>query len=224
MSTHPNLLRSALVAAPLAIALAAPLTAQAQSSSTARLKVPAAVQTWTGLYVVGNLGPSQGNDENASLLRATAAVGVPTSTTVESKRFTGSLGVGYRFNEYWGIEGGFVDIGRMELNATGTSEFVAKSKMRGPQFAFVGYLPATADLSFFIKFGGIWARTSYEDSVGGTDTSNSLRSYWGLGLQTHFTRNLFGRLEFLRYGNIGSTASGQNSFNHYMAGVGYIIE
>ena len=220
MTIRPTLVRTALVAIPTAIALLAPQAAEAQS----RLSLPKVAPVRTGLYVVGTLGASQGNDETASLVRATAAVGTPTDVKVESKRFTGSAGVGYRFNQYWGIEGGLVDIGRMELNATGTGDFVAKSKMRGAQFALVGYLPATEDLSFFLKFGGVWARTSYEDSVGGSDSSNTLRSYWGLGLQTHFTRNLFGRLEFLRYGNIGSSASGQNSFNHYMAGVGYLLD
>lgn len=215
-----SLVRTALVAAPLVLGLLAPQAAQAQAG----FKLPKAAEPVTGLYVVGSLGPSQGNDETASLTRAIAAVGTPNSTLVESKRFTGSLGVGYRFNEYWGVEGGFVDIGRLELNASGTGEFVAKSKMRGAQFALVGYLPATDTLSFFLKFGGVWARTNYEDNFGGSDSSNSLRSYWGLGLQKHLNRNLFGRLEFLRYGNVGSTMSGQTSFNHYMAGVGYLLD
>lgn len=220
MPNLQSLARTALVAAPLALTLLAPQTAEAQAG----FKLPKDANPVTGLYVVGALGPSQGNDETASLTRATAAVGLPNSTLVESKRFTGSVGVGYRFNQYWGVEGGFVDIGRIELNASGTGEFFGRSKMRGGQFALVGYLPATDTLSFFVKFGGVWARTNYEDNFGGSDSSNSLRSYWGLGLQSHFTRNLFGRLEFLRYGNIGSTASGQTSFNHYMMGVGYLFD
>jgi opacity protein-like surface antigen len=45
-----------------------------------------------------------------------------------------------------------------------------------------------------------------------------------LGLQVHFTPNVFGRLEYLRFNNLGSTYSGQAAFNHYNLGVGYLFK
>lgn len=207
MSIRKTLLLAAVIAAPTA---------------SAQVKAPA---DHRGLYLIGTLGLSQGNDDAASQARATAAVGALTDFKPDSKRYGAGLGVGYRFNEFWGVEGGYIDIGRTETAASGaTGTFSSRAKMRGADMAIVGYLPATEDLSVYAKFGGIWARTSYEDSAGASDSSNTLRSFWGLGLQTHFNRNLFGRLEYLRFNNIGSSFSGQNSFNHYLLGLGYMLD
>lgn len=178
----------------------------------------------TGLYVLGTIGVSQGNDRDASLTRAENTVGPLTSSTVDAKRYNGGIAAGYRFNKYFGIEGGYADLGRMVLQATGTGNFTSTAKVRGGHVEIVGYLPVGEDGALYGKFGGVWARTRYEASDGFKDTTTTLRSFWGLGLQLHFNRNLFGRLEYDRYNSLGSTYSGQMAVNNYSMGVGYLFK
>jgi len=179
----------------------------------------------TGFFVYGAAGQSNGNDSAVNTDRATAAVGTVTAIGTDTKHYTGRVGIGYRFNRYFGIEGGYVDVGRVEVNASGTGgSFQSKATLRGGQAALVGYLPVTDNLAAIGKWGGIWTRTEYEDSTGLKDTSSNVRSYWGLGLQYHFTPNLFGRFEFERYSDQGSTVSGKNDFNQYQLGVGWLFK
>ncbi len=180
----------------------------------------------TGLYVIGTVGVSQGNDRSASLARAESNLGSPLdSVTVDGRRNNAGVLIGYRFNEFFGVEGGFADLGRLTLRAQGGGNaFTSTAKIRGGHVALVGFLQATDDTAVFAKFGGVWAKTKYESSDGFTDDTNVFRSYWGLGLQVHFTPNVFGRLEYLRFNNLGSTYSGQAAFNHYNLGVGYLFK
>nr|MCU0870297.1 outer membrane beta-barrel protein [Burkholderiales bacterium] len=124
-------------------------------------------------------------------------------------------GIGWRFNRYFGIEGGYVDIGRMEFTGTdalGTA-FTSRAKVRGGQAAVVAFYPFTENFAVFAKLGALVARTQYSDSTGASDSATSVRPYYGLGLQYDFTDALFGRLEYERYANIGSTLSGKTSYS-----------
>ena len=189
----------------------------------AQLKAP---PDRTGLYVVGTLGVSQGNDRDASTARAENTLGSPLDAiSVDGRRNIAGALIGYRFNEYFGIEGGYADLGRLSLQArVGSNNFTSRTKIRGPHAALVMFLQASDDTAVYGKFGGVWARTDYESSDGFRNDTNTFRSYWGLGLQVHFTPNLFGRLEYLRFNNLGSTFSGQAAFNHYNLGVGYLFK
>jgi OOP family OmpA-OmpF porin len=185
---------------------------------------PAPAASRTGFYLYGSVGQSNGNDRGVNTDRATAAVGTVTSKGVDTKNYSGRVGIGYRFNQYFGIEGGYVDVGRTEINFSGTGgEFQSKASLRGAQAALVGFVPVSDNLDALLKFGGVWTQTKYEDSTGLKDTSSNVRSYWGLGLQYHFTPNLFGRFEFERYSSQGSTVSGKNDYSQYQVGVGWIF-
>lgn len=186
----------------------------------------AAAQTFdrTGLFIYGAGGVSNGNNDSSNLDRANAAVGGVTNSSTDAHRNTLRAGVGYRFNQFWGIEGGYVDIGRMELTASGPAgSYTSKTKLRGGQFALVGYLPL-GDSNFDIigKIGALYTRTEFTDSAGTDAKENNWRNYWGLGLQYQFNRNVFGRLEFERYQDVGAAnLGGKNSYNQYHMGVGY---
>jgi len=217
-------MRMKLLAVLLAAAACAPAHAQEKKSPQAPQFRPPPPDH-SGLYVIGTLGISQGNDRSASLARATADVGAITSSTVEAKRYNGSILVGYRFNEFFGIEGGFADLGRMSLQATGAGgNFTSVAKIRGVMGGVVGHLPIEeTDMSVYARAGLVYARTEYESNEPFKNTSNATRAYWGLGLQMDITREVFARLEYTRFNNLGSTASGQGAYNHYVAGIGYLF-
>lgn len=201
--------------------LTACAAALACSSAHAQLRTP---PDRTGLYLVGTIGVSQGNDESASFARAESVVGPLTSGTVDARRNNGGIAAGYRFNEFFAIEGGYADLGRMSLQASGTGTFTSTAKIRGGHLELVGLLPVGEDAAVYGKIGGVWARTKYESSDGFSNSTSSVRSFWGLGFQLHFNPNLFGRLEYLRYNNLGSTFSGQTAVNQYSMGVGYLFK
>lgn len=181
----------------------------------------------TGVYVLGSLGASQGNDRSASLDRAVANVGADPIAVVDGKRIVGGATVGYRMNDFFGLEAGYLDLGRLELratdSATGTSRFTSQTKIRGAHVALVGFLPVTTDSAVYAKYGAVWARTNYEASDGFKDTTSNTRVYWGLGLQVFFDKQIFGRLEYLRFPSLGSTFSGNPAFNHYNLALGYLF-
>ncbi|MBK8018933.1 MAG: outer membrane beta-barrel protein [Betaproteobacteria bacterium] len=215
-------MRMKILVALLAAAAGTSAVAQEKAPTVSRPKAP----DNTGLYVFGSLGVSQGNDSSASLARAESVVGAPlTAQTVEAKRYNGMALVGYRFNQYFGIEGGYGDLGRITLRASGAGgNFTSVTKIRGPLAALVGYLPVSDTASVYGKFGFVWARNKYETGEPFEASTSTTRSYWGLGLQVHLTPNLFGRLEYTRFNNLGSTYSGQGAYNHYAAGVGYLFQ
>jgi len=186
----------------------------------------AAAQTFdrNGLFIYGAGGVSLGNDDAANLDRANAAVGGVTSSSVDTRRNTLRAGVGYRFNQFWGVEGGYVDVGRIEINASGPGgSYSSNTKLRGGQVALVGYLPlGDSNFDLFGKIGALYTRTEFTDSAGADEKETNWRNYWGLGLQYQFNRSVFGRLEFERYQDVGgANLGGKNSFNQYHIGVGY---
>ncbi|MFO1321748.1 MAG: outer membrane beta-barrel protein [Burkholderiales bacterium] len=194
-------------------------------SASALAQVPTAPRR-TGVYVYGSIGASQGNDRSASLDRATANLGVGPIATIDGKRMVGGATIGYRMNSYFGLEAGYMDLGRMELRATdstGAGNFTSQTKIRGAHAAIVGYLPTTEDSAVYAKFGSVWSRTRYEASDGFKDSSSTVRTYWGLGLQVFFDRQIFGRAEYLRFPSLGSTYSGNAAFNHYNLALGYLF-
>ncbi|MEI7970523.1 MAG: outer membrane beta-barrel protein [Betaproteobacteria bacterium] len=217
-------MRMKLLAVLLAAAACAPAHAQQPQKQPQQPQFRPPPADHSGLYVIGTFGVSQGNDSSASLARATADVGAITSSTVEAKRYNGSILVGYRFNEFFGIEGGFADLGRISLQAAGAGgSFTSTAKIRGAVGGVVGHLPINDDMSVYGRVGLVYARTAYESNEPFKDTSNATRAYWGLGLQMDIDRNLFARLEYTRFNNLGSTASGQGAYNHYVAGIGYLF-
>lgn len=210
----------------VALALAAGLSASAlaQDYGTPSVRVKPGGESRTGLYIYGAGGVSRGNDYdlvNTVAAKPAMAAGLGPGTP-DTKRNTVRAGVGWRFNRYLGIEGGYVDIGRMEFTGTDAlgTPFSSRAKLRGGQAAVVVFYPFTEEFAVFAKLGALYSRTTYSDSTGASDDATSVRPYYGVGLQYDFTEAIFGRLEYERYANLGSTLSGKTSFSQTHVGVG----
>jgi OOP family OmpA-OmpF porin len=179
----------------------------------------------TGLYIYGAGGASRGNETDITgNIGANPALGPFSTVAADAKRNSLRVGVGYRFNRYFGIEGGYVDIGRTQFRGdpgTGAPVFTFTAKSRGGQAALVGFMPLTENFAFIAKLGVLYARTKYDDSTGISESENDVKPYFGLGLQYDLSDALFARAELERYSNIGTTRSTQTSFTQYHLGVGY---
>ncbi len=177
----------------------------------------------TGLYVYGSVGVSMAtNNEALAQTQADAAVGPGALVRFDTDRYAGKALVGYRFNKFFGIEGGYVDVAKVTIDATGPGgQFTSTSKMRGAQLAAVAWLPATDRLSLFLKLGGAALQSTYKPSIGADEKSTDLQTFFGLGLQYEFTDDLFGRAEYERYSKFGNASTGDISSSIYSLGVGY---
>ena len=134
-------------------------------SASALAQVPTAPRR-TGVYVYGSIGASQGNDRSASLDRATANLGVGPIATIDGKRMVGGATIGYRMNSYFGLEAGYMDLGRMELRATdstGAGNFTSQTKIRGAPLPVVA---AVSPQGSSLRFALAWVELLHRGFAG----------------------------------------------------------
>lgn len=177
----------------------------------------------TGLYVYGSVGISMAEyDSGQARTSAETAFGPGASFKDDSDRYAGKALIGYKFNKYLGIEGGYVDVAKISIDASGPGgSGTAEAKLRGAQLAAVAWLPMTPQLSLFLKLGGAAIRTSYKSSTAPDDKTNDVQTFFGLGFQYDFSNDFFGRAEYERYSKYGNSSTGDVSANIYSVGLGY---
>ena len=176
-----------------------------------------------GFYVYGAWGLSMASSDQAlAQSQANAAVGPGAVVSTNDQRYTGKAYLGYRFNKYFGIEGGFADVAQIENTATGPGgTFTSRSQLRGGNLAAVLWLPMTQQLSLYGKVGGAVIRSTYTPSIGAEVKSNDIQTFFGGGLQYEFSDRFFGRADYERYSQYGNYATGDISTNVYSLGLGY---
>jgi len=176
-----------------------------------------------GFYVYGAWGLSMASyDQALAQSQANAAVGPGAVVTTNDERYTGKAYIGYRFNKYLGIEGGFASVADIANTASGPGgTFTSKSQLGGGNLAAVLWLPVTQQLSLYGKFGGAVIRSTYTPSVGAKVQSTDIQTFFGGGLQYEFSDRFFGRADYERYSQYGNYATGNISADIYSLGLGY---
>jgi OOP family OmpA-OmpF porin len=142
------------------------------------------------------------------------------STTISGVAFTGSadkktdtgfkLYGGYNFNQNWGIEGGYNDLGdsySAKGTIGGTPYTITGMKGYNVYFAGTGTLPMTNEFSLFAKLGvasnhtdGGTVTVAGTTGTVGSETHTDL--LFGVGLSYAFTKNWAARLEYENYGKL----------------------
>ncbi|MEO8039069.1 MAG: outer membrane beta-barrel protein [Betaproteobacteria bacterium] len=176
-----------------------------------------------GLYAYGSVGVSMGKyDSAAAQARGEAAVGPGTTFTEDTDRYSGKALIGYRFNKYFGIEGGYVDVAKIRVDSSGPGgTFGATYKLRGGQVGGIAWLPMSDELGLFLRAGAAIIRSTYKPTAGVDDRSTDVQTYFGVGLQYDFSTDFFGRAEYERYSKFGNASTGDISANIYSLGLGY---
>lgn len=146
------------------------------------------------------------------------------------------LNFGYRFVPYFGVEAGYVSLGRGSVpaagatpvpggasDAHGTFGFTAK----GPTLALIGAIQVH-DLEMFLKLGYLFAHA--ELAVSGTDgptklnarlTASAPAPVAGLGFRYAFNERWHIKLEFDHYDGVGdSETTGTANINVAAFGIG----
>lgn len=181
-----------------------------------------AQQNGRGLYLYGAVGASRSNRDSNRLdsnLANAGATGI--SSSVDGSDTGYKLQLGYMFNRNWGIEGGWVDLGRARYNANFTGG-TTNAEIRTSGFNLNGIYawPVAERVSLFAKAGALYAdnKTSASGSgPGATSVFGTNGWRWGvnlgIGAMYEFTSNFALRGEIERYdlGDANTTGRGHTA-------------
>lgn len=177
------------------------------------------------LYLLGAIGRSrfdvaQGAIDNVVLKKAGAQEIISTTDV----RDTGyKIQLGYRFNPYLAIEGGYVDLG----NATYAARFNGGSaevtiKAHGINAAVLGMLPVNDSFTLFGKLGVINAKAETDLRTTGLSAlvkSTNLRANAGIGATYDLGNNLSGRFEYEAFYKLGDSQGGTERVGLWSIGI-----
>lgn len=187
------------------------------------LAAHAADSNWYGVISIGQSTFDVDKSDFNDVVNDTAF-----ATTVDSNLDDTDTGykvqAGYKFNENFAVEGGYVDLGRMNydtgITSTSPRAFTingdagAELQAYGFNVEAVGILPLSYGISLFGKAGAIIAHTESDASVtatisNGVDTESvdedghktetSLKPTVGVGFSVDLNETLSARLEYERF-------------------------
>jgi OOP family OmpA-OmpF porin len=158
-----------------------------------------------GWYVLGGLGQSTSTNGQSTLDNAVYGSGGSGFSSSYSKGTFYNIDLGYQFNKFVAVEGGYIGSGGTNYSASGgnlVTPINASANISGAEIAAVGFIPLTNNFSLLGKLGATSitesASVNYAGglaSVNGTVTAAT----YGIGAQYYFNSNLFGRLDLDSY-------------------------
>ena len=168
-----------------------------------------AVADDSGWYLGGNIGQSRATIDDARITSGLLGQGFFTTSIDDRNRDTGyKLFGGYQLNNYFGLEGGYFDLGKFGYNANtspaGTLD--GNIKVQGLNLDLVGTVPLGEKFSAFGRAGLTYAES--RDNFAGTGainvlspnpSKNAANYKYGLGLQYALNSSLGLRVEAERY-------------------------
>lgn len=165
------------------------------------------------LYLVGAIGRSHFAVEQGTIdgaIRKAGANGISSTTDKDDTAY--KIQLGYRFNPYLAIEGGYVDLGK----ATYAARFDGGSatvtiRARGVNAAVLGLFPVNDSFTLFGKLGVINAKAETELRTTGLSASvnsTNLRANTGLGVTYNFGKAISGRFEYEEFYKLGDSEGG----------------
>ena len=185
-----------------------------------------------GPYALMSIGQTS-IDARASRLDAELLdIGFSSARTSVDETSTGiRMFGGYRFNQYFAVEGGYLDFGETTLNATTTgppATAYQETDASGFSVQAVGNWPITERIGVHAKLGGVYwnARAKFRVALDGAPwdawSENESGSDWvyGLGVNAAINEHLSMRLEYEVYRNVGEPSkTGQSDVDFVSAGL-----
>lgn len=114
-----------------------------------------------------------------------------------------SLGGGYNFNNYFGVEAGYSKSGESTINTYGFINSKETLKSSAAQLAVVGTFPFNDRFSLFGKVGTANTKIDYTySSFGTTASASASKSHvmFGIGGQYNFNKHWGLRVQYIDYG------------------------
>jgi OOP family OmpA-OmpF porin len=149
-----------------------------------------------GFYIGGSVGQSDIDDE--------ITTGLITSGSVDGKDTGFKIFGGYQFNQNFGVELAYVDLGKASYSGSffGAPVTGGKVEVWGLNISAVGTLPLNPSFSLFGKVGLFSWEAEASDVTGGVPFSakdDGVDLSIGLGLSYNFTKNVSARVEWQRF-------------------------
>ena len=164
-----------------------------------------------GFYLGGSVGQSKIDSD-------IAFPGLISSGTVDGKDTGFKVFGGYQFNQYFGLDLAWVDLGEASYRGSffGTPVTGGTVKLSGLNFSAVGTIPLNPSFALFGKLGVFAWNAKSSDTTGGfsfsaTDKGADLSV--GLGASYNFTKNVGVRLEWERFKVGGGDDAGSGAPN-----------
>lgn len=163
-----------------------------------------------------------------------AVTGATASSLARDERDPGyKVLVGYGFNRYVAVEGGYAHLGEFRITRDVTAPTVgavnADIRVIGFVIDAIGMLPIGTSFAAFAKVGAFLSETRTFRSISGSATpapgasSNAVKDEFnlklGLGVQYEFAKNVTLRGEWERYFGVGSPEAGELDINLYSVGI-----
>lgn len=184
------------------------------------------------VYVGGGVGVSKGSFKNSDF-----SLGDPEIRESNDDSDTAyKLVVGYKFNPYFAVEGGYTNLGQFDYKYTGVGTLAGdtgkvKYKADAWHASAVGILPFAERFSLFGKLGvaATNAKNSFDvnaPALGIVDSGSERKSrtnlLLGVGLGYDVTKNINVRAEYEDYGRLGNSGdTGRVNASVWSLGMNY---
>lgn len=177
-------------------------------------------------YYYGGLsiGQSRGNFDQSDLTSRLLPTGVTSTSVSSDERDTGyKVFMGYQFNPYVALEGGYFNLGQLDLSAVtapaGTLD--GRFKLQGLNLDLVGTMPLGMNWSIIGRIGaqhaqtrGRFSGTGAASTIATSRDENDTNYKFGVGLQYEISPSWLIRAEAERY-RISDTVGGHGNVDLY---------
>ena len=175
----------------------------------------------SGIYIGAGAGASRGKIDDGSINQSLLSLGFSNASTTKSENSTAYKAfVGYSFNRYIAIEGGYFDLGKFSFDSTVQPPGTLHGEIKASGFnldAVLSY-PFMEGFSVFARAGVQNAKSKANFSGTGSvvvvqPESSETKTDWkaGLGLGYEFSMGIGVRGEWERYRIADGTNSGDKS-------------
>lgn len=164
-----------------------------------------------GFFVGGSIGYTSVDTVDESTLNSTlATAGITATSDVDDNDLGWKLFAGYNFNQYFGVELGYVDLGEAEADVTITAPTAVTANIDaeadGFTFAGIARYPVNEKFDVFGKVGAfVWDVEGTASVTSGATTAalnaedDGTDIMFGFGAEYEIRNNIGVRIEWERY-------------------------
>ncbi len=183
---------------------------------------------WYGMGMISRSSASLDSTGSDNALTAAGVTGLSSSSSGKSNKWR--LQLGYQFNDYLAVEGGYIDLGQSNYSASYTGGSASGSlKASGPDVVALAMMPVGQGVSLYGELGLIDAKVQSQLSAAGSgavaDNNSSqtkVRPVYGLGGIYNMTDATALRVGVERVTGLGDNANlGSMNVNMYSVGLAY---
>jgi len=183
-----------------------------------------------GWYIGADVGQSHYGQKGDGLDGAFASRGFSSSSSIDTNDTGWGLDVGYQFNKWFAVEGGYIDLGKFDfasnLPSSAPGAMSGRVKSEGARLTAVGIIPLDHGFSLYGKAGIANLRTKLEASnSAGQDlgsSHNHTGGTFGVGATYDITKAISARVGWDRFMNANDNVNtGKADIDLVSAGLVY---